>query len=110
MWYGLVLVTGVAFSCATEFVPEINTKLKLVPFSTQFKLTLTTLMIIDYAGCWAVEYVFKRAFSDYRPKDIAVRRPDQLERERKRKQAEKEAEERKLEEEAREKELALASQ
>lgn len=24
MYYGILMVTGVAFSCATEFVPEIN--------------------------------------------------------------------------------------
>lgn len=88
MWYGLVIVAGVAFSCATEFIPEINQKLRLVPFTTEFKVTLTTLMIIDYAGCWIIEQGFKWAFSDYRPKDIAIRRPDQLEREEKRKKQE----------------------
>ena len=93
MWYGLIIPAAVAFSCATEFVPEINTKLKLVPFTTEFKVTLTTLMLIDYCGCWVVEQIFKRAFSDYRPKDIAVRRKDQIEKEQKRKQEELEAEE-----------------
>jgi cation-transporting ATPase 13A1 len=109
MWYGLVMVSGVAFSCATEFVPEINTRLKLVPFTTNFKVTLTTLMLVDYIGCWLVEQGFKRAFSDYKPKDIAVRRKDQLEREEARKREEREAEERKMEEQAAEKELAMAS-
>jgi manganese-transporting P-type ATPase len=97
MWYGLVIVAGVAFSCATEFVPEINSRLKLVPFTTQFKVTLTTVMLLDYCGCWLIEQGLKRAFSDYRPKDIALRRPDQLEREEKRKREEKEAADRKLE-------------
>lgn len=78
MYWGLVLVSGVAFSCSTEFIPEINEKLKLVPFSTEFKLTMTAIMIADYVGCYVVENVLKRAFSDYRPKDIAVRRPDQV--------------------------------
>jgi cation-transporting ATPase 13A1 len=98
MWYGLVIVAGVAFSCATEFVPEINTRLKLVPFSTQFKVTLSMVMLLDYCACWLVEQGLKRAFSDYRPKDIALRRPDQLEKEEKRKREEKEAADRKLEE------------
>jgi len=98
MYWGLVLVSGVAFSCATEFIPEINTRLRLVPFSTEFKVTITTLMLLDYCGCWVIEQVFKYAFSDYRPKEIAVRRKDQLEREEKRKQQEKEEEERKAEE------------
>lgn len=78
MYWGLLLVSGVAFSCSTEFIPEINERLKMVPFSTGFKVTMTVVMIADYVGCWVVENVLKRAFSDYRPKDIAVRRPDQL--------------------------------
>lgn len=85
MYWGLVAASGVAFSCATEFIPELNEKLRLVPFSTEFKLTLTVLMVIDYAGCWVIENVLKRMFSDFRPKDIAVRRKDQLEREAARK-------------------------
>lgn len=78
MYWGLLLVSGVAFSCSTEFIPEINERLKMVPFSTGFKVTMTVVMIADYVGCYLVENVLKRAFSDYRPKDIAVRRPDQL--------------------------------
>jgi cation-transporting ATPase 13A1 len=91
MWYGLLIPAGVALSCATEFIPEVNAKLKLVPFTTEFKLTLAVLMFIDYVGCWVVEQVLKHAFSDYRPKDIALRRPEQLEREMARKLKEKEA-------------------
>lgn len=81
MFWGLVLVSGVAFSCSTEFIPEINTKLKMVPFTTAFKVTMTTVMIVDYLACYVVEKVLKGAFSDYRPKDIAVRRPDQIQAE-----------------------------
>jgi cation-transporting ATPase 13A1 len=100
MYWGIVLVTSVAFSCATEFIPEINEKLKLTPFTTEFKITMVSVMIADYVGCWSVEKLLKTLFSDYKPKDIAVRRPDQLEREQKRLQAEQEAEERRKEEAA----------
>lgn len=88
MYWGLVAASAVAFSCATEFVPEINEKLRLVPFSNEFKVTLTVLMAVDYAGCWVIENILKQFFSDFRPKDIAIRRPDQLEREAERKKAE----------------------
>lgn len=88
MYWGLVAASAVAFSCATEFIPELNEKLRLVPFSTEFKITLTLLMIADYAGCWLIENVLKRLFSDFRPKDIAVRRADQLAREVERKKQE----------------------
>jgi manganese-transporting P-type ATPase len=91
MYWGLVLVSGVAFSCATEFIPEINEKLKLVPFTSEFKIMLTSVMVLDYVACWVIEKVLKYLFSDYRPKDIAIRRPDQLKREEQRK-VEEEAE------------------
>ncbi|KAK4632280.1 Endoplasmic reticulum transmembrane helix translocase [Fulvia fulva] len=100
MYWGIVLVTSVAFSCATEFIPEINEKLKLVPFETEFKIHLVAVMVLDYVGCWTFEKVLKTLFSDYKPKDIAVRRPDQLEREQKRLAAEQEAADRAKEEAA----------
>ncbi|KAH0612515.1 uncharacterized protein H6S33_008895 [Morchella sextelata] len=81
MYYGLIGVAAVAFSCSTEFIPEINEKLRLVPFTSEFKMTMTIVMILDYAGCWIIEKGLKRAFSDFRPKDIAVRREDQDKRE-----------------------------
>lgn len=85
MYWGLVLVSGVAFSCATEFIPELNEKLRLVPFTSDFKYMLTVVMAADFVGCWVIETVLKWAFSDYKPKDIAIRRPDQLKREEQRK-------------------------
>ena len=95
MYYGLLLVSGVAFSCSTEFIPEINEKLKLVPFTTEFKFIMTTVMVVDYVGCFIVEKVLKYLYSDFRPKDIAVRRPDQIrtEESRKAKEAMEELEE-----------------
>jgi manganese-transporting P-type ATPase len=96
MYWGLLACTFVAFSASTEFIPELNTRLRLVPFSAPFKTYLTILMIADYCGCWVVEQILKRAFSDFRPKDITLRRPDQLEREerRRREQQEKAEQER----------------
>lgn len=86
MYWGLLACSFVAFAGSTEFIPELNEKLRLVPFTYEFKVVLTTLMVLDYVGCAAVEYVFKLFFSDLKPKDIAIRRPDQIEREEKRKQ------------------------
>ncbi|KAK2754695.1 hypothetical protein FQN54_006828 [Arachnomyces sp. PD_36] len=90
MFWGLILASGVAFSCATEFIPELNEKLRMVPFSDEFKITLTVVMALDYVGCWVIENVLKHLFSDFRPKDIAVRRPDQLAKEEARKKKEQE--------------------
>lgn len=88
MFYGIIGVTAIAFSCSTEFIPEINEQMKLVKFTDEFKMTMTSVMILDYVGCWVIEVVLKRLFSDYRPRDIAARRPDQLAREEARKAAE----------------------
>lgn len=88
MYYGILGVTGVAFACSTEFIPELNEAMKLVPFRPEFKTTMTAVMLLDFAACWVIEVVLKRLFSDFRPRDIAERRPDQLERERERREAE----------------------
>ena len=85
MFYGIVGVSGLAFVCALELIPEINEGMKLVPFTEEFKLKMTVSMIADYALCWIIEVVLKKGFSDFRPRDIAERRPDQLEREAERK-------------------------
>ncbi|RDL30843.1 Cation-transporting ATPase [Venustampulla echinocandica] len=84
MYWGIIGVSAIAFSCSTEFIPEINEKMRLVPFTSEFKYTMTATMIIDYLGCFVIEKVLKFLFSDYKPKDIAVRRPDQIAKEHKR--------------------------
>jgi manganese-transporting P-type ATPase len=73
MFWSIVGVAGIAFACSIEFIPELNEKLKLVKFTTEFQKVLTLTMIVDYVGCWAVEQGFKWAFSDNKPKDIAPR-------------------------------------
>lgn len=80
MYWGLLACSFVAFAGSTEFLPELNEKLRLVPFTSEFKWTLTTVMIVDFCGCWVVEQIFKALFSDFRPKDIAIKRPDQVAR------------------------------
>jgi manganese-transporting P-type ATPase len=87
MFYGIVGVTGIAFACSTEFIPELNEAMKLVPFSSEFKTTMTTVMIVDYVACYLIEIVLKYLFSDLAARDIAERRPDQLAREKARKEA-----------------------
>ncbi|KAK3390673.1 hypothetical protein B0H63DRAFT_410616 [Podospora didyma] len=85
MFYGILGVTGIAFACSTELIPELNQAMKLVPFVDEFKTTMTAVMVLDYGACWIIEVVFKALFSDLQARDIAERRPDQLERERVRK-------------------------
>ncbi|KAK4040649.1 hypothetical protein C8A01DRAFT_35302 [Parachaetomium inaequale] len=88
MFYGIVGVTGIAFACSTELIPELNEAMKLVPFKPEFKTTMTVVMVLDYVACYLIEVVLKFLFSDLKARDIAERRPEQLERERVRKAAE----------------------
>lgn len=106
MYWGLVLVSGVAFSCATEFIPELNTKLKLVPFTSDFKVMITSIMALDFGACYVIEKSLKFFFSDNKPKDIAIRRPDQLARENDRKREEEIEAQKKKNEQAEEKAIA----
>ncbi|KAK4121526.1 hypothetical protein N657DRAFT_108639 [Parathielavia appendiculata] len=85
MFYGILGVTGIAFACSTELIPELNEAMKLVPFKDEFKTTITAVMVMDYVACYVIEVVLKWLFSDLRARDIAERRPEQLERERVRK-------------------------
>ena len=89
MFYGILGVTAIAFACSTEFIPELNDAMKLVPFTEEFKMTMTLVMMMDFGACFLIEKVLKSVFSDYRPRDIAARRPDQLEKEKERKEAER---------------------
>jgi cation-transporting ATPase 13A1 len=73
MFWSIVGVTGIAFACSIEFIPELNEKLRLVKFTAEFQQVLTMTMIVDYVGCWVVEQGFKFAFSDNKPKEIATR-------------------------------------
>lgn len=102
MFYGIVGVSALAFVCSMELMPEINQSMKMVPFSDEFRMNLTMAMALDYAACWSIEVLLKMTFSDFRPKDIAQRRDDQLAREKQRKQAAqklREAEEERLQQE-----------
>jgi cation-transporting ATPase 13A1 len=59
-------------------------------------------MLVDYVGCYVIEKGLKWGFSDYRPKDIAIRRPEQIAKEEARKKVEAAAaKQKKVEEEAR---------
>jgi manganese-transporting P-type ATPase len=73
MFWSLIGVTWIAFSCSIEFIPELNQKLRLVKFTSEFQTILTVTMLVDFIGCWLVEQGFKWAFSDNKPKEIATR-------------------------------------
>ncbi|KAK9436492.1 cation-transporting ATPase 4 [Metarhizium brunneum] len=90
MFYGILGVSGLAFVCALELMPEINEQMKLVKFTEEFKIKMAVVMALDYVVCFVIEKGLKAGFSDYHARDIAERRPEQLERENARKKIEAE--------------------
>ncbi|KAH3672003.1 hypothetical protein WICMUC_004510 [Wickerhamomyces mucosus] len=73
MYYGLISVAALALAGSTEFVPELNELMKFVPMSDEFKFKLTSTLVFDFVGSWAVELVFKFFFRDSKAADIAAR-------------------------------------
>ena len=47
MYYGLLGVAGLTFSCSTEFIPELNEVMQFVPMTIDFKTKLTGCIILD---------------------------------------------------------------
>lgn len=70
LYWGLVGASAVAFSGATDFMPELNRWLQIVEMETLFKIKLTTAMILDFAGCWLVEVACKFFFANLQPKTM----------------------------------------
>jgi len=73
LWWGLVSASAVAFSGATDFMPELNRWLQLVEMQNSFKVRLTLSMIIDFAGCYLIEVVCKALFAELEPKTMITR-------------------------------------
>ncbi|CAG8492646.1 78_t:CDS:2 [Paraglomus brasilianum] len=55
LYYGLLSVGGIALSGATEFVPEVNSALQLVPMTTEFQMKLTATILGDFFASYLVE-------------------------------------------------------
>ncbi|KAG2119211.1 hypothetical protein DEU56DRAFT_837395 [Suillus clintonianus] len=73
LYWGLVGASAVAFSGATDFMPEMNRWLQIVEMEGPFKVKLTSVMIADFVGCWIIEKLCKRLFADLEPKPLVTR-------------------------------------
>ena len=49
----------------------------------QFKVKLTSVMVVDFAGCWVVETLCKYLFADLEPKPLITRGRERREARRK---------------------------
>ncbi|KZT06595.1 endoplasmic reticulum Ca-transporting P-type ATPase [Laetiporus sulphureus 93-53] len=93
LYWGLVGASAVAFSGATDFVPELNRWLQIVEMSGAFEFRLATTMIIDFAGCWLIEAVCKYLFADIQPKAMITRGRERRDARRKKEERQQKAEE-----------------
>ncbi|WPK23281.1 hypothetical protein PUMCH_000516 [Australozyma saopauloensis] len=73
MYYGLLGVAGLALIGSTEFMPELNEAMQFVPMTTEFKVKLTSSILIDLSFTWMIEVVLKHFFMNSGASDIADR-------------------------------------
>ncbi len=74
LYYGLLACFGVAFFGATELMPELNEWLQLVKLPSVFQVRLVTMMVIDFVGCYIIEWTVKAIFADQQPKALVTKR------------------------------------
>lgn len=67
LYQALMSVTCVAFTAASELVPELNNWMQLVQFPGYFRYQLLGTMVFDFGGAWLVEMTTLYLFSDNRP-------------------------------------------
>ncbi|KAJ3573618.1 hypothetical protein NP233_g2332 [Leucocoprinus birnbaumii] len=91
LWWGLVGASAVAFSGATDFMPELNRWLQIVEMADSFKFRLTMTMVLDFTGCWAIEKVCKYLWADLEPKAMITRGRERREQRRLKEEMEKAA-------------------
>ncbi|CAE6501450.1 unnamed protein product [Rhizoctonia solani] len=73
LYYGLLGASAVAFGGSMDVLPEMNRWLQIVEMSFSFQFRLTLTMVLDFAGCWVVEYGCKYLFADLEPKSLVTR-------------------------------------
>ncbi|TRM59042.1 hypothetical protein BD626DRAFT_437524 [Schizophyllum amplum] len=93
LYWGLVGASAVAFSGATDFMPELNRWLQIVEMTDAFKIRLTLSMIIDFGGCWIIEKTCKFLFADLEPKAMVTRGRERREKRRAEQERQKQLEE-----------------
>ncbi|KAG6372936.1 hypothetical protein JVT61DRAFT_6972 [Boletus reticuloceps] len=54
LYWGIVGASAVTFSGSTDFLPELNRWLQIVEMDTAFKVKLTSVMVVDFTGCWVI--------------------------------------------------------
>jgi cation-transporting ATPase 13A1 len=82
LYYGLLGASLVAYSGASEFIPELNSWLQLVKMTPAFKVKLSVSMILDFGLCFIVEKGCKFLFADLEPAEMVTRGRERREKRR----------------------------
>jgi len=82
LWWGLVGASAVAFSGATDLMPELNRWLQIVEMADSFKARLTATMVLDFVGCWIIEKGCKYLFANLEPKAMITKGRERREKRR----------------------------
>ena len=82
LYYGLLGASLVAYSGASEFIPELNSWLQLVKMTPAFKVKLSVSMILDFGLCFVVEKGCKFLFADLEPAELVTRGRERREKRR----------------------------
>ncbi|KAL7421973.1 putative cation-transporting ATPase 1 [Cryptotrichosporon argae] len=82
LYYGLLGASAVAYSGALDLFPELSSWLQLVPMTFDFRSKLVVAMILDFAGCWAIETGCKALFADLEPAEMVTRGRERREQRR----------------------------
>ncbi|EJT96565.1 hypothetical protein DACRYDRAFT_25648 [Dacryopinax primogenitus] len=73
LFWGLAGASAVAYSGATDFMPEMNRWLQIVVMDDDFKFKLTISMLADFGGCFLIEVVTKYLFADLTPRPFVTK-------------------------------------
>ena len=82
LYWGLLGVSAVAYSGATDFMPELNRWLQLVEMTSSFKFNLTMCMVLDFGVCFIVEKGCKALFANLESPEMVTRGRERREKRR----------------------------
>lgn len=87
MLLGLLACLAVSLAGALQLVPAMNYWLELVPLETPTGLRLAGIMVLDFAGCFALEWATRCWLADTRAKPLVTKHRDGLRARRAKRQA-----------------------
>ncbi|PWN18493.1 putative SPF1-P-type ATPase [Microstroma glucosiphilum] len=83
LYLGLLGCGSIAVAGALELFPELNEWLQLVKMPTPFQIRLVAIMLVDYIGCYVIEWITHATLADLRPSAFVTKGRDRRDQRRK---------------------------